>query len=54
MKITIIFPVREVEMGKAMVPVMPLAPTLLTALTPDVHYVTLVDMFYGDMNGTLF
>ena len=48
MKITIIFPVREVEMGKAIVPVMPLAPTLLAALTPDVHYVTLVDMFYGD------
>ena len=47
MKITIIFPAREVEMGKAMVPVMPLAPTLLAALTPDEHDVTLVDMFYG-------
>ena len=34
-------------MGKAMVPVMPLAPTLLAALTPDEHDVTLVDMFYG-------
>ena len=48
MKITIIFPIREVEMGKAMVPVIPLAPTLLASLTPDEHYVTLVDMSYGD------
>jgi radical SAM superfamily enzyme YgiQ (UPF0313 family) len=35
-------------MGKSMVPVMPLAPTLLAALTPDEHEVSLVDMFYGD------
>ncbi len=48
MKITIIFPARDVEMGKSMVPVMPLAPTLLAALTPDEHEVSLVDMFYGD------
>ena len=48
MKITIIFPGREVEMGKANMPVMPLAPTLLAALTPEEHEVTLVDMFYGD------
>ncbi len=48
MKITIIFPGRDVEMGKANMPVMPLAPTLLAALTPAEHEVTLVDMFYGD------
>jgi radical SAM superfamily enzyme YgiQ (UPF0313 family) len=48
MKITIIFPARDIEMGKSMVPVMPLAPTLLAALTPDEHEVSLVDMFYGD------
>ena len=48
MKITIIFPGRDVEMGKANMPVMPLAPTLLAALTPQEHEVTLVDMFYGD------
>ena len=48
MKITIIFPGREVEMGKANMPVMPLAPTLLAALTPAEHEVKLIDMFYGD------
>ena len=48
MKITIIFPGREVEMGKANMPVMPLAPTLLAALTPPEHDVSLIDMFYGD------
>lgn len=48
MKITIIFPGREVEMGKANMPVMPLAPTLLAALTPEAHEVSLNDMFYGD------
>lgn len=48
MKITIIFPGREVEMGKANMPVMPLAPTLLAALTPETHDVSLIDMFYGD------
>jgi hypothetical protein len=35
-------------MGKANMPVMPLGPTLLAALTPAEHEVTLVDMFYGD------
>ncbi|UCE53817.1 MAG: B12-binding domain-containing radical SAM protein [Desulfobacterales bacterium] len=49
MKITIIFPGREVEMGKANMPVMPLAPTLLAALTPAEHEVKLIDMFYGDV-----
>ena len=29
-------------------PVMPLAPTLLAALTPEGHQVSLVDMVYGD------
>jgi radical SAM superfamily enzyme YgiQ (UPF0313 family) len=48
MKITIIFPAREMEIGRAMIPVMPLAPTLLAALTPPGHEVTLVDMVYGD------
>ena len=48
MKITIIFPAREFEVGRAMIPVMPLAPTLLAALTPQGHEVTLVDMVYGD------
>ena len=48
MKITIIFPARDFEIGNSMVPVMPLAPTLLAALTPDEHEVSLVDMFYGD------
>jgi radical SAM superfamily enzyme YgiQ (UPF0313 family) len=48
MKITIIFPAREFEIGKATMPVMPLAPTLLAALTPQEHEFTLIDMFYGD------
>jgi radical SAM superfamily enzyme YgiQ (UPF0313 family) len=48
MKIDIIFPGRDVEMGKANMPVMPLAPTLLAALTPEAHAVSLIDMFYGD------
>jgi len=48
MKITIIFPARDFEVGKAMMPVMPLAPTLLAALTPEEHEVSLVDMVYGD------
>ena len=48
MKITIIFPSREVEVGRATMPVMPLAPTLLAALTPEGHQVSLVDMVYGD------
>jgi len=29
-------------------PVMPLAPTLLAALTPQEHEISLIDMFYGD------
>ena len=48
MKIKLIFPGREVEMGKHMLPVMPLAPTLLAALTPQEHEIQLADMFYGD------
>jgi len=48
MKITIIFPARDFEVGKPMMPVMPLAPTLLAALTPEEHEVSLVDMVYGD------
>ena len=48
MKIKLIFPGRELEMGKAMLPVMPLAPTLLAALTPPEHNIHLIDMFYGD------
>ena len=48
MKIKLIFPGRNVEMGKAAFPVMPLAPTLLAALTPQEHDIQLVDMFYGD------
>ncbi len=48
MKICIIFPAREVEVGKATMPVMPLAPKLLAALTPEDHEVSLVDMVYGD------
>jgi len=48
MKIALIFPGRENEAAKASVPVMPLAPTLLAALTPSEHEVTLLDMFYGD------
>jgi radical SAM superfamily enzyme YgiQ (UPF0313 family) len=48
MKITIIFPARKVEIGKATMPVMPLAPTLLAALTPEEHEVSVVDMVYGD------
>ncbi|MEW6187465.1 MAG: radical SAM protein [Thermodesulfobacteriota bacterium] len=48
MKITIIFPAREMEVGRAMIPVMPLAPTLLAALTPREHDLKLVDMVFGD------
>ncbi|MCK4984302.1 MAG: hypothetical protein KAS40_02225, partial [Desulfobacterales bacterium] len=48
MKIKLIFPGRELEMGKSMLPVMPLAPTLLAALTPPEHELQLIDMFYGD------
>lgn len=48
MKITIIFPGRSLETAKPTGSVMPLAPTLLAALTPDEHEVSLVDMFFGD------
>ena len=48
MKITIIFPGRSLETAKPSGSVMPLAPTLLAALTPDEHEVFLVDMFFGD------
>ena len=48
MKIILIFPGRGLEMGKSMLPVMPLAPTLLAALTPPEHELHLIDMFYGD------
>ena len=48
MKITIIFPGREVEQSSFKALAMPLAPTLLAALTPRDHDVTLVDALYGD------
>jgi len=48
MKITIIFPGRSLETARPTVSVMPLAPTLLAALTPDEHEISLVDMFFGD------
>jgi radical SAM superfamily enzyme YgiQ (UPF0313 family) len=48
MKVTLIFPGRRLETAKATGSVMPLAPTLLAALTPPEHQVTLVDMFQGD------
>jgi radical SAM superfamily enzyme YgiQ (UPF0313 family) len=48
MKITIIFPSRSLETAKPTGSVMPLAPILLAALTPEDHEVCLVDMFMGD------
>ncbi len=48
MKIVIIFPGRSIETAKATASVMPLAPCLLAAVTPDEHEVSLVDMFFGD------
>ncbi|NVM23435.1 MAG: B12-binding domain-containing radical SAM protein [Desulfobacterales bacterium] len=48
MKITIIFPGRSIETARPTGSVMPLAPTLLAALTPEKHEVYLVDMFFGD------
>ena len=48
MKITIIFPARSLETSKATVSVMPPSLTLLAALTPEQHQVTLVDKFSGD------
>jgi len=47
-KITIIFPARQLEVTRASYSVMPPALTLLAALTPPQHDVTLVDMFCGD------
>jgi radical SAM superfamily enzyme YgiQ (UPF0313 family) len=47
-KITIIFPGRSLETAKPSGSVMPLAPTLLAALTPDEYDVSIVDMFLGD------
>ncbi len=48
MKISIIFPGRPLETARATGAVMPLAPTLLAALTPAEHEVAVVDMFLGD------
>ena len=48
MKISIIFPARNIETTKASISVMPLSLTLLAALTPEEHEVTLVDMFGED------
>ncbi len=48
MKITIIFPARDIETAMAATPVMPVATTLLAALTPEHHELKLVDMFVGD------
>ena len=48
MKITIVFPGRSLETAKATASVMPLAPCLLAALTPDRHEVSIIDMFFGD------
>lgn len=48
MKITIIFPGRSLETARPSGSVMPLVLTLLAALTPDEHEVSLVDMFLGD------
>lgn len=48
MKITIIFPARGLEVTRPSISVMPPSLTLLAALTPAAHDVTLVDMFCGD------
>ncbi len=48
MKITIIFPGTETDEASAMPAVMPLATTLLAALTPAGHDLFLVDMLNGD------
>ena len=48
MRITIVFPARALEVTRASMTVMPPALTLLAALTPEKHDVTLVDMFCGD------
>ena len=50
MKVTIIFPARGLEVTRASLSssVMPPSLTLLAALTPERHEVSLVDMFCGD------
>ncbi len=48
MKITIVFPARALEVTRASISVMPPSLTLLAALTPGEHEVSLVDMFCGD------
>jgi radical SAM superfamily enzyme YgiQ (UPF0313 family) len=47
-RITIIFPARSLEPTRATTSGMPPSLTLLAALTPEEHQVTLVDMFMGD------
>jgi radical SAM superfamily enzyme YgiQ (UPF0313 family) len=47
-RIKIVFPGRAIETSRFTASVMPLAPTLLAALTPDRHEVSLVDMIAGD------
>ncbi len=48
MKITIIFPGRALETARPTGAVMPLAPCLLAALTPERHALSIIDMFVGD------
>jgi radical SAM superfamily enzyme YgiQ (UPF0313 family) len=45
---TMIFPARSLETTRATVSTMPPSLTLLAALTPEQHEVSLVDMFMGD------
>ena len=47
-RITIVFPARSLETTRATVTGMPPSLTLLAALTPEEHQVSLVDMFMGD------
>ncbi|MCP4752781.1 MAG: hypothetical protein GY866_17995 [Proteobacteria bacterium] len=47
-KITIVFPSADTGQAGAMPSVMPLATTLLAALTPEGHDLVLVDMLNGD------
>jgi len=47
-KIAIVFPGRSLETAKRTGSVMPVAPTLLAALTPVEHEVSLVDTFFDD------
>jgi radical SAM superfamily enzyme YgiQ (UPF0313 family) len=48
MRITIVFPARGLEPTRATTTGMPPSLTLLAALTPEEHEITLVDMFMGD------